>query len=436
MRADAEGAFEAFLALVKDAGAKEYLRAQNGEILAVFRDSATENLRLLKHALWNFERLWPTLTAAQRSHQRATRELLALLCAATLELQSSRTSVEAFRRTGSGGILVAQAGDREPDTAAAERMVRRYPTVDFQNTPLSLETICGVVVEARVSAHDVQRQLRAHPYFAAPNEFPSWQALWHSRGLKQVDLDDVLSRFAQDFERRAFRSEPEILHVAGLCLWLADIGQPGWDAGDVVDRVKAYIDDAHQASEADADEPKSAKLGMPPYSAFGLGFHNSDDPSFAEISRHLAAAVDARRLRSYPKVADRLKRLVKEDSEAFLRDVCFTDAGPATYARFAVLSRIPAAEFAEVFAEAPHEDQHRVCMALHLRYEQAQHVAELRSELPWLADVHREVAALASSMPPIPRHHVHSLLKHYLSQHVPAQPQAPSSAPGPATSSS
>src|SRR5262249_5575189 len=59
------------------------------------------------------------------------------------------------------------------------------------------------------------------------------------------------------------------------------------------------------------------------------------------------------RKRGYPKVAAYLRDLASRDGEEFLRAVCFTAGGPATFARIGILKLIPPGEFAWAVAGAP-----------------------------------------------------------------------------------
>jgi hypothetical protein len=422
VKADVEAAFEAFLGEIDNPEAKRYLTIEKSGIITVFKDSTLENLRLLKSFLWDFERFWLTLTGDQKAHNVAMREVLTLLCAATLELRSGNMDREAFKRSDMRHYMRMQA--REPDSAvtAAEGMFRRYPSVKFDSTLLAPETIIEIVLESTIRTDDIQSQIQAHPYFMSAAALPSWRALWHSFNLDAAGLAEALQRFEADFTRRNFQDYAEILHVTGLSLWLSDRGQPGWGASCIVTEIERYIDDVYQTLDADFEHVKSFSLERLSGGAYGLGFLNREDPRFANIARHLDDAIADWRRRRYPKVATRLKRLMIEDSEAFLRDICFTNAGPSTYARSAVLSHIPATEFVVLFISLPFEAKSQIMMALSIRYDHVPGEPELQSELPWLADVYDEVQKLTNLMPSIPRYHIQNLTKQYVLKHITPSP--------------
>jgi hypothetical protein len=95
---DADTAFAAFSALIDDTGARTCLEASKATILQIFSDSGLDNLRLLNQFMWDFERLWKTLTPEQRQHAIAMHELVSLVCASAIELRSGGLTAKTFRR--------------------------------------------------------------------------------------------------------------------------------------------------------------------------------------------------------------------------------------------------------------------------------------------------------------------------------------------------
>ena len=421
MRADARSALASFLPEVDEKDARDYLLSAEQDILAVFEDSGLHNLRLLKQFVWIFEEFWLTLTTAQRTHREAMRELVLLLCAAKLELRSGRTPPAVFKRSDITHFMSIRNKDPEPEVLAADAMFKRYPTVSFEGALLAPETVRDIVLDAVFPAHAVQRQLQGHPFFEQPKDIPSWRALWRSSKHRGAELASVLSKFQQDFDDRAFRTAGEVLHVAGLCLWMSDLGQPGWQSDNIMSRLQSYVDDTF-ASDEGWDGTALSPLDRIAGGAFGLGFVNQDDHRLKQVAGWIEGAAEIRRRKAYPEIAARLNRLMSEDSEAFLRDVCFTNTGRSRFARSAVLACIPAREFAATLAGITRHDQEQVAMALSIRYDQVPGEPELQSELPWLAEVVDEVERLAAELPPIPRHHLNKLVEHNVRKYLQQPP--------------
>lgn len=414
LKADAGAAFGAFMEAIDDRGTRDFLASSKEVLLRIFADSGRNNLRLLKQFLWDFERLWKILTREQREHQEATRELVSLLCACTIELRSGGLTEETFRLNDI--LHQVKLHDDKPDDAArdAQKVFERYPTVPFDSNLLERETIVDLILRSKLPAEHIQGQLRRHPYFAKVEEMPSWRALWLSQEASSKDHDAILRRFEQDFDARAFRDEKEILHVIGLSLWLSRLGLPGWEDATLVGKVERYITDVYGSGEAKPEEVAVSTVDLGIGGAYGLGFMNSDDARFEELARYQQQQRAAWRRRAYPSIGAQLLRLMTEDSETFLRDVCFTNGGRARFAHLGVLKEIPANQFAQVLVNAPYGDRKNVAIAISLRYERLVGEPELVAELPWLREVQRHLHERAKALPPIARDHLTRLVRLYV----------------------
>jgi hypothetical protein len=187
IRADARAAFPSFLERMGNRGARECLESVGQDVLTVFKDSGLDNLRLLNQFVWDFERFWLALTAPQRAHKQAMRELMTLLCAAVLELRSGRIDPASFKRSDINHFMRARRKDPDPETLEADKVFKRYPTVNFDSTLLAPETVREIILDSAFPVRSVQNQLQGHPFFRQSEEIPSWRALWYSANL---DLGD------------------------------------------------------------------------------------------------------------------------------------------------------------------------------------------------------------------------------------------------------
>ncbi len=96
--ADADAAFPIFLTEVDNIEAREYLQQSRDLVLQVFKDSQLNNLRLLKHAMWDFERLWGVIPAEYRQHAKGMGELLGCLLFSAIELRSGNLPPNLYRQ--------------------------------------------------------------------------------------------------------------------------------------------------------------------------------------------------------------------------------------------------------------------------------------------------------------------------------------------------
>jgi hypothetical protein len=300
-------------------------------------------------------------------------------------------------------------------------MVKAYPSVEFRSTLLTKSTIKGMILSSEFPAGRIQAELSVHPYFAKAEETPAWRLLWHSDILPEQDIPDVMRRFDEDFENRRYIEDGEVMHIAGLCLWISDVGQPCWPADTVIARIEKYIDDVY------AERPGSANDVLPPsdlefVSAYGLGYRYAGTPRFNDIATYLKKVAGAWRQRGLPLLAKELLDLLARDSDAFLRQVCVTAAGPSTYAHHPIMTAIAPDDLVAAFVAQTPEGRKNIMLALAVRYEHLHvHPGDLITERPWIREVYTKLMAYLDSLDPIPRAALKGRVKHFLKGIVPRQ---------------
>jgi hypothetical protein len=413
--ADVEAAFSAFMIEVDTLDLRTYYQRHRADTINVFADSKLDNLRLLKQFLWDFERLWSLLTNEQRQHDQAILEIMLVLCAWTLEVRSNRVDSAAFDYKQ---LIVDMAFTRkEPNEQFRpfKEMTERYPSVQFGSTLLSRSAIKGIILRSEFPAPEIQAQLGTHPYFTKPEDLPSWRSLWHAHVLPADAIPEIMRQFDADFESRRYTEEPEILHIAGLCLWISDAGQPGWAPATVIARIEEYVDDVYTDKASLArDVIPSSDLHLEFGGAYTLGYRNADDPRFKAIAEYLQKKVGAWRERGLPILAEQLLELIGKDSDAFLRQVCVTAAGPSTYAQLPVLKSIASTDFVAAFVAQNAEGRKNILLALAIRYEHLHITPALAVEQPWLREVYDKLIAYVDGLDPIPRAALKERVAHFL----------------------
>jgi hypothetical protein len=409
---DIDSAFKDFTQQIDTDCARDFLSQQKSFLFSIFRDSESGNLRSLKQSLWEFERLWLTLKPNQRSNEKAMRELLGLMCAISFEMRSNRIKNWPIRLRDLSYFMRLQSDKADPETTANTAMYNRYPTVEWSSTLLNTETIRIIIEKGRIDSAEIQRQFSQHPYFMPAQELPSWTAVWRSYEFSEEAQKEALGRFTYDFESRTFRSFGMLLHVIGLSLWLAKIGQPGWPNNTIIDRLKAYADEIYDGDDATIDDLESLESSRD--EAYGFGFKASDDPNFKELKDYAILKDGAWRNRALPLVAARLIELMTTDSDTFLREICYTNGGSSRFANLPVLHTISPHRFAEIFSDTNYYNQKNIIIGLSIRFDQASPGQVLNVEIPWAKNVFDELLSRCSSMSPINRDQVSSLVKHYL----------------------
>lgn len=418
-RPDFSYVYSELLRNIDEHSARGFLAESTAAVGKVFADSQYDNLRLLKLFMWDFERVWKVITSEQRECRVAMDELLELLCASSLELRHGLPAQD-FHLSTPRSLIAQNLGGAAAKKSPMEVIQNKYPSVRFDSSLLDSDTILDIVMKSKVSADIVRLQLQRHPYFAEPEaiNIPSWRALWSAFELSPLDQHSTLARFEADFDRRIFYEVGEIYHIFGLGLWLSTLEFPGWEAKDLEDKLKRYVDDTYAQRKPtipDVTQRTSPDLMS---GAYGLGYRQSDHYLFSTLVKYEECQRAAWRKQCYPEIADNLREMASQDGEQFLRSVCFTSGGPATFAKISVLNHIAPQDFVNIVLATPYHEQSKIAIALSIRYEQVSGYEELRDEIPWLREVKALLETESSKLTPISRHAVLQLSHHHLDKAI------------------
>jgi hypothetical protein len=418
--ADVVAVYDAFLEEIDDASARSFLAGAAEKVRKVFADSKYDNLRLLKQFLWDFERVWKILTPEQRECRVAMEELLELLCASAIELRHGMP-IEDFDLITSVTLIARHfKRDVQVEPTGVEKLQEKYPSVRFNSTLVNVPTILDIVVRSKVSGESIREQLQRHPYFAKPQDanIPSWRALWLSHELSANDQAVVVTRFEADFEAKAFAEIGVIYHIFGLGIWLSELGFPGWGFEGLEEKLKGYVDAIYARREPDREDVSSETRSNFGIEKYGLGYRQSEAPLFVKLTKYEQAQRAEWRKRGYPKVAIYLRELASRDPEEFLRMVCFTAGGPATFARTGALKLIPPGEFASVVAGSLYWQQSKIMIALSIRYEQVAACPEIADEVSWFRDFRELLERECEKLSRISRYELLQLIHLYLDKAI------------------
>ncbi len=412
--------YKAFLREVDDLSTRRYLTTAQARISSIFADSRYQNLRLLKQFMWDFERVWKIMTPKQKNCKVAVDELAELLCASALELRQGFDAGE-FKLQSHESIIARHfLKDKDQKLDSCHQMYEKYPTVRFDSTLLTSDTIIDIIVKSRVDQESIVRQLESHPYITKPSngDIPSWRALWSSYELPAADQETAVKRFEADFKTVTFTERSVVYHVIGLAIWLSDLGFEGWDRDRLEQKLKAYVDSVYAAIEPTEDDiAKRTSISLDSGS-HGLGYRSVGSVTFRtlvsyEKERHLSW-----RRSGYPKVSNMLFGLAQTDSENFLRMICRTASGPATFAGIGVMTFIPPWHFAKMVISLSYANQSKILMGLSIRYEHIGGYPELEAEMFWLKAFGDHLSKEARRLSPIAREALLGLVRNYVYKHV------------------
>ena len=387
----ATDALKTFLKDINFVRAKTFLSKKSEAVLNLHANSATNNLRLLKHALWDYERLARNLAPAHWSNDPAMEMLLKVSLVLAIEVRAGRLPRHAFPSLAISEIVRLMQAKKSGDTSIAEQIAHRYPAVSIEKSPLGLEHLERLLFEGWIAKNDVRQSLNASPYYASKSERP-WLVAWRSWDISDTEFADVSNKIEEQFLRRQFQSNGEMLHIFGLRFYFSRIGTTGSTPTEIMKECMDCLDDVMKADQIEeANLSDMFTVG----SLYCLGHQviSAETPEFQSIFSRYEQLVEQVKERRLPSHGKKLLEDMKADPLLFSRLLCANHVLPAVYWDVPILAAIPVKDFVKELLDLTPTAQGTIFAVLKERYGSGLLENKLKSEMHWLETLATEIEA-------------------------------------------
>lgn len=404
-------AYEYFVSEFADEEFRRFLRDSVNVVERLFLQAAKHNLRALRQALGEFERLFRALEPHHKQHHEAMTSLLGMVLALALEIRAGRITADDMLQRKN--LLIARVTEKK-DGGGRNNLLkssRRYPDIALDNDMLSDQILADFFGKGLVDAEAIRGSLGASHYFVSDDE-PPWLTIWRALDRSRDQFESALARFNEQLDKKEFKKAGEILHAVGVRIWLAKEGFIPENEAKVVKASKKYIDEVFSQGELEPyplhdyqDEVRHGAYG-------GFGFHERSSEAFKEIDGYLYKKRLLARMGTYCALGRKLMEELAVDPMLFARRICSNESGESMYSRVPVLGTIDPTEFVDAILALSSSGLGNVCIGLKARYEFG--FQDLDGEEEWYGQVKRIIEEKLDSMAPFDRFRVRAHLA-YLS---------------------
>jgi hypothetical protein len=226
---------------LRDGRARDAVTANRDDVLAVFRASGYHNLRSLRAALDDFDRLVAKSDPRLAAAPAALRELLLYLVAIGMEVRADAVQGEKLEEFLGAARRLSFATQTDPAVAEARVLTNKYPSVCWRN-PIITPGILGCLITGGVlPLQEINDGLAVHPLIVGAKKVPAWLALWNWMQLNATDYAALRAALLDQLASRSIMHPGEILHVVGAIIWLDEFGDQL--VPDIETYFLAYIDE-------------------------------------------------------------------------------------------------------------------------------------------------------------------------------------------------
>lgn len=171
----------------------------------------------------------------------------------------------------------------EPDNF--EKVDQRVQSIDLYTPTLDNDYLEAAICDGRHDCELLQRTIADFLGRSDPSANLEWRNLWYLIHQKEEVVTQSMERLATKVSDREYEEPGEILHVLGIYLRLKKAKLISCTKARIFSEFTRYISDLKEADKLPIwhnDHDLSLRMG----SAYGLGFVESDDPTFSKAYNH------------------------------------------------------------------------------------------------------------------------------------------------------
>jgi KAP family P-loop domain len=398
-----------FIACTDDEATRTFLSAANETILEIFAQSDTHNLRILDQSLRSWERVYKAIAPELKKKDKGILAAFELFLALSLEVRAGRLSREDFDDRA-GQIVrynVGKINSKDAKHTPLSEAQERYGRICLHESILTDTVLLQVLCDGRIDPVEINASLAEHRLFVEPDQEPNWRKVWDGFLRDAQEFAHAFDGLEKEFADRAFDHPEVVLHVIGIRLWGAEIGQLARSESEIIAECKAYIDDLRRNGRLRRRPQKGFRDA-----ALGLGFHNGQTPAFRELLTYYADQSDLAYMDTWQNLGQSLLSDMSGDVERFCRRICWFPMGQTMpvgqsmpdCADAPILSQIAPGLFADTLIARTPREQRAILEALNGRYETGRLEIGLAAEVEWINKVIEALKQLIPLQSPIRRY--------------------------------
>lgn len=408
---DAAAVYEIFVEELRHPPAKQAAKRGKAAALRIFDASGYQNLRSLRSALHDFDRLVSEVDASLGVKPAALERLLMFTIAVTLELRAARLSEDEVKEIGMATVLSLFRSRSEAETPEKQRtdalaaMAAKYPEVHWSDSVIPSGVLARFYVKGALDRDAADTAIQEHELVVGSARTPVWRRFWRWFEMSETEYDEVRALFLDELRNHRIVEPGPLLHAMGTLLALRASEDDLLDGQDPIDFFRAYLDAVEVAGTLQTQAWFSGYGDRSSWA--GLGYSSAETPEFKASRDLLDEAVERSRARSLKAQApDLLSRLQSRDGYALLSDAG-ADGG---YGGVEILHNIDVSDFSDLCIQTGRFNE-ALIGDLVRRYHT--HGRNLEAEIPWVEALEAELLLRASNEKPPRRKRLASTIRYW-----------------------
>ncbi|HCU70804.1 MAG TPA: NTPase [Candidatus Moranbacteria bacterium] len=380
IKANFKEAVEDYIGTISNSEAKKFLKDNIGVVSEVYALSGYDNLRHLKQALWDFERLYLSLPESVRSNNELMLHLLKLLLVFSFEIRQGK-----IKATDIGKISDAYWGlhfdPNENGGTPLSNFIKKYNSLSFPGLLLGHKCWVDFLDKGTLDKEAIKEAVLSSVYYQDEST-PDWKKLWYFRELTNKEYGEILKEVNKNYKKRAYDNLGIFKHIFGAFLRLSEAGLFKKSKATIIKEGEQYI----KYLKGKNLLPKEVEEISSFYDSYdGLQFHSVDTAEFKNMQNYINEKIREANIEKMPDAGKNLLKIMREDINRFSRMIHICNSEEQIYYKIPILKYIKPKEFVAAFLSLKPADRRIVVSTFSRRYQFND--KELIEELDWLKSV-------------------------------------------------
>jgi KAP family P-loop domain len=360
-------------------------------VTQIYESSKFKNLRLLRHSLWEFDRLAETLKLDILENRPLLVELLSIFLVYSFEVHSGSITPSEIQQIQMGLFNQVMSDRKQTSPEEKYNVIRsKYSFIGFYDQLVPNHIWEKVFSTGSIPSEELNQSLLNSKYFNNMNQL-NWVKLWHGENLSDEEFNLVFDTVAKEWGSHEYEKLEVVLHVFGILLRFSQLEVCTKNRKILLDEAKKYIDklvDKNLLSPATIDEityHDSYEYNREAYA--GLGYSSRDTDEFKELLEYVKAQKTDLLYASFPDRANELLTLMKVDLRFFMRRLILNNHKDNEYYQTPILTYIDPNLFVKELMLLNHDERYNIAHTFKERYKFDQMNPKLIDEILWLKNV-------------------------------------------------
>ncbi|MBU1218359.1 KAP family NTPase [Myxococcota bacterium] len=366
--------------------AKTAIIDNQSHIIQLYECSEYKNLRVLRHALSEFDRFFAKLPNDISDNKEFVSHFLAVFLIYSFEIMSGTiqsSDISNFNSSFKHSIFKTEDKDNPYQKYLDIR--KKYNANDLNDTLFPDILWQDWFNKGFIASEDIVMTIKKSRYFKNES-MPNWEKLWYGKDLSDSDFNEVFNTVLKEWEEMTYNEVGVIKHVACILFWLSDINLYSESKDQILKFSKGYIDHLKKEKKLPQQDSRTVNI-FDAESWGGLGFYAKDEEKFKELIKYISDKMDEAVLESYESEARTLLYVMKEDTDKFFRAMIFCGHEDNKFYDIPILTYITPGDFVRVLLELTPEKRRTVSYIFEERYKFSNFNSKLTTEIDYLKEV-------------------------------------------------